>query len=760
MNRLDQDAVKGSWKFGWLPVTLMIASAPLMYWGAETVPSNTADLAAWLSDRGSQRQQYEEFVTLFGEDRFVFVTWPGCSLQSPTLEQFASQLTADDVGRRFIRRVMTGHEMVEQLTSAPLQLDRDAALARLRGVLIGPNCQTTGALVLLSDAGREHQHDVIRLISEKAEDIDEIPAQELRLGGSVYEAVTIEKECDLSLRAFVLPAFLITTAIAWLCLRQPVLVAIVISVGAFCRYMSLAVLSFSGGYLDLVMIVLPVLVMVLTVSGAVHLVNYYRDAVAEHGNQSAGRRALHAAFVPCSLAVGSTAVGLLSLCISQIGPIRNFGGYSAVTLLLSLVVLLMVIPPTLDLKPFRSRNVRTNRGDTAGGEPTQLSTVATRLVDFAVVHRAFVCVFGLILTAAIGIGLTWTQTTVKLEKMFRRDSKIIQDYEWIERHIGPLISIETVIRFDTDCPFDQVKRLELLSSIQDELGGLANVGGVFSAATYCPEIPDAAGLKNAVRRKVLNRRLQKRRQQLLDEGYLAVTEEGEHWRITSRTAAIQPDDYTTSIKRIQEATDRVMQQLEPGTVEHISIVQTGILPLIDHAQKQLLRDLINSLGLAVIAICPVMIVVLRSVRAGLLAMIPNVFPILIVFGVMGWLGIAIDISSILTGSIALGIAVDDTLHVLNWYKKGRGDGLTSLQAIRFAYRRCAVAMFQTTLICGFGVLVLSLSTFVPTARFACLMCITLWMALAGDMILLPALLAGPLGRAITLRGKPARSTVY
>ena len=128
-------------------------------------------------------------------------------------------------------------------------------------------------------------------------------------------------------------------------------------------------------------------------------------------------------------------------------------------------------------------------------------------------------------------------------------------------------------------------------------------------------------------------------------------------------------------------------------------------------------------------------------------MLPNVFPIVVVFGWMGWRQIPIDIGSMMTACVALGIAVDDTLHYLLWYRREIDKGATRADAIRRCFDHCGKAMVQTTLICGLGLLVFSMSSFVPTGRFAWLMLALLTSALVADLIFLPAILASPLGKA-------------
>jgi len=146
-----------------------------------------------------------------------------------------------------------------------------------------------------------------------------------------------------------------------------------------------------------------------------------------------------------------------------------------------------------------------------------------------------------------------------------------------------------------------------------------------------------------------------------------------------------------------------------------------------------------------------------NVRGGLISMAPNVFPVIIIFGAMGYMRIKVDIGSMMTASVAMGVAVDDTIHFLNWFRSGMASGLDRKQAIGLAYRRVATAMTQTTLIGGLGLSVFAFSTFTPTQRFGVLMLALLAMALIGDLIFLPAILAGPLGKFFEPKMDPERN---
>jgi uncharacterized protein len=147
---------------------------------------------------------------------------------------------------------------------------------------------------------------------------------------------------------------------------------------------------------------------------------------------------------------------------------------------------------------------------------------------------------------------------------------------------------------------------------------------------------------------------------------------------------------------------------------------------------------------AVIAI--VMMFMLHSVIGGLLAMAPNLFPTVILFGLMGLLEIPLDIGSVMSASVALGIAVDDTVHLLSRFGSRRARGVGQIRAAYGALAQCGWAMFQTTLVCGTALMVYWFSDFVPTSRFSLFMFGLLSTALLGVVFLLPTLMSSPLGR--------------
>jgi predicted RND superfamily exporter protein len=227
---------------------------------------------------------------------------------------------------------------------------------------------------------------------------------------------------------------------------------------------------------------------------------------------------------------------------------------------------------------------------------------------------------------------------------------------------------------------------------------------------------------------------------------------GEQWRISARVAGLSDLNHDLLLNEVQRRVDAQLVK-EGLTRDMVRPIYTGVVPLVFVAQRELLDGLFKSFCLAFAMIAVVMTVLLRSPTAGLMSMIPNVFPAVLVFGTMGWLGVMVDVGAMMTASVALGIAVDDTLHFLTWFRRGRAAGRSQHQSIIDAYDRCAAAMTQTTVTAGAGLLVYVLSDFQPVSQFGLLMAILLAAALVGDLILLPALLATKAGEGFAVRPK-------
>ncbi len=205
---------------------------------------------------------------------------------------------------------------------------------------------------------------------------------------------------------------------------------------------------------------------------------------------------------------------------------------------------------------------------------------------------------------------------------------------------------------------------------------------------------------------------------------------------------------------MRDEVDRVVGETLAGTGGAKHLI-TGTVPLFLRTQEAVLQSLIRSFGLAFLIIAVVMMVLLRSVSGGLITMIPNLLPVVVVFGLVSWARMKVDIGTMITASVALGIAVDGTLHLITWFRDGLQRGLSRTDSISLALSHCGPAMWQTSAIIGLGMLIVSGSDLLLVSRFGWLMAAIVGAALVADIILLPALLAGPLGVLIERRLVPS-----
>jgi predicted RND superfamily exporter protein len=211
-----------------------------------------------------------------------------------------------------------------------------------------------------------------------------------------------------------------------------------------------------------------------------------------------------------------------------------------------------------------------------------------------------------------------------------------------------------------------------------------------------------------------------------------VTADGQSARVTLLVPML-------SFNRMGPLFQRVIAEAEkvfPGAETWI----TGQYPLILLAQQTLLRGLMVSLSMTLLCIVLVFILLLRSIRLTFLVLIPNLWPVVLVLGGMGWLKLPLDSVSIMTASIILGLAVDDTFHTLGYFLR-LAPRCGPAKAVENTLERTAPAHILTTVILAGGFIACALSDFLPVSRMGVFATAAIFLALVGDLLLIPALLA-------------------
>jgi len=757
----------------------------------EALKSNTNNVFDWLPAQFEETQRLIEFTHHFGGEEFLMVSWPDCTLADQRQDRLAAELrkpTALADGKCFFRKVITGREAVEQLMAPPLSLSAAQAVRRLEGLIVGRDGATSSVVMSVADPNHVNRHKAVAFVYECADRVPGLSAQAVHLAGTTLDGVAIDEASQASLLPLSLASFAACLALMYLVFRCPTTTAAIFIVAVFNQQLTMAAVYYTGWHMDSVLLLAPSLVFVVSVSGGVHLTNYYREAVRKQGLAGAPLRAVRAGWMPCVLSAVTTSLGLISLTASHLVPIQKFGVYASLMVLTGAAGLFLLLPSLLEQWPSRRWAARLAKEH---GEPANLDRiwdVLSRRVERA---WAPILVLAVVLIIAGCWGVTRTRCTARIHDMFSADARIVKDYNWLESHIGPLVPIEIIVRLpqlpDTAESYETplIDRLQVVKRIEAAVGQVEGIDAVTSALAFAPPLPrgQVSGFRAVQRARVkaLDRQLAEHLPDFVELGFLSVVERDgsiaqtmqpgpggqQWWRVAARMAASGGHDFRQVLHDVEDKVTATMQEaggVFPGARATIS----GCIPLVQKTQEQMLRDLINSFASAFLVIAVALLLMMlgwmlpeflasrswgegwrilsRALVAGLVAMLPNVLPCVAVFGAMGLLGIKVEVGTVMTATVALGIAVDDTVHYVTWFRRGHAQGLSQSAAVRFAYRRCGTAMAQTSAIVGFGLLVFALSDFGPIQRFAWLMFSILMLGLLADLTVTPALLYSPLGR--------------
>ncbi|WP_339733503.1 MMPL family transporter [uncultured Gimesia sp.] len=733
----------------WLLVSYLLLLLPLIGYGAsQAMQTKVNSPLDWVTSAFPARSDYDQFCQQFGNSDTVIISWPGCTIDNPDLDRFVKALrTATDFQdaqqQWYFERVISGRELYRSLSSPQMGLTTEEVHSRLEGTFIGADGKTSCLIVSFTPDGLQKRKTLVESIRSALQQHCQLDADQYHLAGPIIDGLEIDLASKDSLDQFVLPSTLIVLLICWICLRSFRAALLVFGLSLLAQGITLALIHFSGESITALLIVLPPLIQVLAVAGGIHLVNYYFDAIKDPNIEQPAAYAFQIGWLPCLLSAGTTAIGLASLLVSRLTPIRLFGGYAACGVLITTGLLLTLIPGMFSVWPLKRK---TPKETESGNPPTVRHDIWFYLTAVLNKRHMPVACISLVAMAAAGYGISKTSTSVRIETLFPAQSKILQDYHWLEDHVGSLVPIEVVLTCTPESQLTFREQLLIVWRIEQELKKTETLNRTISTMTFAPRFPRPENLSTELFQYHANEALLRMKPQFIDAGYLKEQQGNNLFRITTYVSSLNNADYNAYLDLIGNKVETTIRGPHETIPPGISTQQTGIMPLVHEIQRQLMVDLFKSFLFAFVIIAVVMTIVQGGIIAGLVSMVSNVFPPLMIFGLLGWFSVSVDIGSVMTASVALGIAIDDTLHYLTFFRRRLEAGFNAVDSVLYAYRHCGTAMIQTSLICGLGLLVFAFSNFVPTSRFAWMMFGLLFMALLGDLIVLPALLLSPLGR--------------
>ncbi|MEL7058544.1 MAG: MMPL family transporter [Acidobacteriota bacterium] len=526
------------------------------------------------------------------------------------------------------------------------------------------------------------------------------------------------------------------------------LVAPLVFVG-LCQLMVLGPMGYTGSDLNLVLAMLPPIIFVISLATALHLLLRYRQLAETCASRTERVRDAMREKRWAMLWTGiTTSVGFASLATSPLGPVRSLGWWAAIGLLAMTAASFLVLPALL-----ASFGAHAPCGDRTGHLERRASSWGARWATFACRRRRWVLGATLVMAFIGLLGLTRLEVESNALHYLPPDHSLRVGIERLESAGIGVAAVELLVAWPErqgGAPPALRSALEVdrLAVLADELERAPEILGAIGAG---------AVLRDASASIVTMALTDDMRRQMVLEGIESddlgrrvlrsmVSEDRSTARVTVFVSTAEPG-------RIDPLLDRILA-IAQRNIPEAEVAITGQYPLLLAATGYLISTLVISLALTLVVIAIVLRILLPSSRLTLLAVVPNLWPVLAVLGVMGWCGVPLDIATVMVASVVLGLAVDDTIHTLGHFRE-LAPRHGNLGAAVKTLELTAPAYLLTGLVLCAGFAVCSLSDFAPIARFGGLSAVAIFFAVLGDLLLLPALLSLTPGRAIEKLGDHA-----
>lgn len=498
-------------------------------------------------------------------------------------------------------------------------------------------------------------------------------------------------------------------------------------------FISMGVLPILGWKLSMISILLPVMLIAIANDYGIHIVSHYQELQKEEGEKAIPFRIALRVYQylkrPVILTGLTTIVGTMSLLTHKMIPARQLGVLSTIGITVALIMSLFFIPAVLSL--FK----KTQPSKTFFGiKKDYLGVVLSFIGRKVSMHPKTILTSSVLLSLVVGIGIYFLEVDTDLVRFFPKNHPIRQGAEVIDEHFGGTQTLSVLIEGDIKDP-DLLKRLEYYEM---ELKDFPGVGRVASVSDVIREISKALNDKgDSLYDKIPDTRNAVAQYFGL---YNMSGDEGDFDQLVdfdyryARMIITLDDASNQSIKKIIEK----IEQITANDPYDISIGGRSYTTL--ELSNLVVNGQVRSIGIAILAIFLLISLIFKSVSSGLISIVPLGLAVIFLFGLMGILGIRLDISTAILSSIMIGVGVDYTIHFIWRYKFERKSIAEPGKAVQRTIETTGRGIFfnATSVIIGF--LVLFLSSFPPIRFFGFLVIISISACLAGAFLVIPGIL--------------------
>ena len=583
---------------------------------------------------------------------------------------------------------------------------------------------------------RKFEQDLARLIHDEAASAGSDTSRfEARFAGLPFVRVETVRNLKSEQRVFWPLTATLYLTLLWFLYRDPGLTLLPLVAVGFASLWSLAVLPLTGTRVNVVNNIVPSLILVIGVCNAVHMLHAFRSArMAGADSPTASRHMMEELGLPAFLTTLTTAIGFLSLMVARNVTLERLGWQAGAGVMLSYLALVLVLPPVAGWLGGRrmAKQEKTHPGWTEMPWLDDLVQWVTGRPRLA---------FGLALLV-LGVCM-WAGSQVAIDAnvidTFPPGHPIYESNKLVEEKLGGIQPLEIQLEAEEEGFFTDAAALAQVFVVQQAIAELPIVLQVRSLVDLVAEVHgvvDDEDIPALLTQEKVDYALDLLRRHQAEAMAQYITEDRRHLRIGARLEAAGIQASLATIGMIEDESSGWLE----GFDRTVRLRPTGNAYISSRGLDYFIRDLSFSLMTASLVIFLVLVVVFRSVRIGLLGVLPTLLPLAITLALVPVYGYQLNTSTAVVFTITIGMAVDNTIHILARFRALRQEGLGLEEAIRSTFRQAGSAVVASNLLLIAGFSILFVSDFEPVFRVAALTTTTIAAAMVAAILVLPVLL--------------------
>ena len=564
------------------------------------------------------------------------------------------------------------------------------------------------------------------------------PGFRLHMAGAPVMSERINTRMQADMMRFTAYSVLAIGVFLFLLFRRLAAVFLPLLVVGLSMLGTLGVMELLGGKISVATQILPSFLLAVGVGDSVHiLVIFYQKLASGSSKRDAIAFALGHSGLAIVMTSVTTAGGLASFLVAELKPVADLGIYGPVGVMLALVFTVVMLPPLLVVIPLRSPRGRAPQGTDS------ITRVLQRLGDFSAAHPWSVVSVTLVVLALSGLGASLLRFSHDPLDWFPEEESFREATLFMNERLDGVNVVEVLVHSGQENGVQEPEFLDKLEDVRLEAArihrGEWHIGKSISIADVLKEIHQALNENRAEYYAIPQDRALVAQELLLfensgsDDLEDVVDSLFSTARVTLRVPWMDAFAYPVLLDDLQA---RLAQVLGAG----VEIEITGLVPVLSRTFRAMVESMARSYVVALLVILPLMILLIGHLFRGLLSMIPNLTPVIMMLGYMGWAGIPVDGLSMMVGAIVIGLAVDDTIHFMHNFRRYYERSGDARAAIRQTLETAGRALLVTSLVLAAGFFTYTGGYLSNTRTFGLLAGGSILVAFLANVILAPSLM--------------------